>query len=49
VRDALFLEQLPDQRVVDLAQADVGTADGADGPGEGPADGVEPVMYVSVF
>ncbi len=46
VRDALFLEEFPDERVVDLAQADVRAADGADGPGERPADGVEPAGLV---
>jgi len=34
-------EKLPNEWVVDLAEADVGSANGAYGPGEGPADGVE--------
>jgi hypothetical protein len=42
VRDGFLLEEFPDQGVVDLAQADVSAADGADRPGECPADGVEP-------
>ena len=42
VRDAFFFEEFPDERIVDLAQADVRAADGADGPGERPTDGVEP-------
>jgi hypothetical protein len=42
VRDGFFFEEFPDQGVVDLAQADVCAADGADRPGECPADGVEP-------
>lgn len=42
VRDALLLEELPYQRVVDLSQADVEAANRYDGPRERPSDGVEP-------
>lgn len=42
VRDALFFQELPYQRVVNLPQADVDATDGDNGPGKSPSDGVEP-------
>lgn len=47
VRDPFFLQQPPDQGVVDFAQADVRPADGAHRPGKCPSHSVEPVREVS--
>ena len=44
MRHALFLEELPNKGVVDLAEADVRASNGADGPWEGPAHGMEPML-----
>lgn len=44
VSDALLLQEFPDERVIDLAQADVCSSDSYYRPRERPSHSVEPVM-----
>lgn len=47
--DTLFLEEFPDEWIVNLSQTDIGAANSNCRPGKRPADGVEPINQQLVW
>lgn len=45
MRDPLFLQELPNKRIVDLPKTDVETTHGNNGPGERPPYSMKAVVY----